>query len=224
MHEHYEDALKRLSLYALYKEDFATAERVLRESYALHKKRTGQDTCLSAYDLGHICALKGEYAKASQLLLSIREEMESGKKTFKSEGNLFGGRYSYNVTQSYETEKYRASYKLILALISVHKGSYEEAKRLLVDVNWLHGPRWELTETLLLEKMGRIYCSRGKYSDAEPLFKKALAMRKKALPYNHPILLRNMKLYATVLTKTGQKDDANKMLAKIRRIKSESAK
>ena len=62
-----------------------------------------------------------------------------------------------------------------------------------------------------LNNLAELYRVQGKYTEAEPLYKRALAMCEKALGPGHPleaIVLRNM---AECYKKTGKKNEAKKL-------------
>ena len=56
--------------------------------------------------------------------------------------------------------------------------------------------------------------AQGKYAKAEPLHKRALAIREKALRPDHPSLSGALENYATLLRKTGRSAEATKMEAR----------
>jgi hypothetical protein len=57
------------------------------------------------------------------------------------------------------------------------------------------------------------------YTDAEPLYQRALAMRQKALGPNHPLVARTMEEYSALLRTTGRSAEADDMAKRAREIR-----
>jgi hypothetical protein len=51
----------------------------------------------------------------------------------------------------------------------------------------------------------------GRFSAAEPLYRRAIGIQQKALAPNHPDLADSLTSYAALLRKTGRKKEASKM-------------
>ncbi len=64
----------------------------------------------------------------------------------------------------------------------------------------------------------------GNYPEAEPLFKRALAIVEKALGQDHPGLATVLKNYAALLRKTGRTTEAAKMEARAKAIRAKHAR
>jgi tetratricopeptide (TPR) repeat protein len=60
----------------------------------------------------------------------------------------------------------------------------------------------------------------GKYTQAEPLFKRALNIWEKALPPDHPSIAQGLENYATLLRKTNRPVEAEKMEARAKAIRA----
>jgi tetratricopeptide (TPR) repeat protein len=56
-----------------------------------------------------------------------------------------------------------------------------------------------------------LYYSQGRYAEAEPLYKQALEMAKKALGPEHPHVATGLENYAELLRKTNREDEAIKL-------------
>ncbi len=62
--------------------------------------------------------------------------------------------------------------------------------------------------------------SQGKYADAEPLYKRALAIWEKALGPEHPHVATSLENYAALLRKTGRGNEAAKLKARAKAIRA----
>ena len=61
-------------------------------------------------------------------------------------------------------------------------------------------------------------------ADAEPLYKRALAIREKALGPEHPKVAKALLNYAVLLRATGRSDEAAKLEARAKAIRAKHAK
>ena len=59
-----------------------------------------------------------------------------------------------------------------------------------------------------LNNLALLYDAQGKYAEAEPLHKRALAIWEKALGPDHPNVATSLRNYAALLRKTGRSDEA----------------
>jgi tetratricopeptide (TPR) repeat protein len=71
-----------------------------------------------------------------------------------------------------------------------------------------------------LNNLAAIYEAQGKYAEAEPLYKRANAIREKALGYKHPDLLKVLMNYADLLRKMSRGDEAARMDARVAEIRA----
>ncbi len=69
-----------------------------------------------------------------------------------------------------------------------------------------------------------MYDDQGRYAEAEPLYKRALAIVEKALGPEHPDLATSLENYAALLRKTGHATLATKMEARAKAIRAKHAK
>jgi len=74
-----------------------------------------------------------------------------------------------------------------------------------------------------LNNMAELYRSQGKYAQAEPLYKRSLAIREKALLPNHPFLAQSLENYAALLRMTRSEDQAAKLEARAKAIRAKHA-
>jgi len=65
-----------------------------------------------------------------------------------------------------------------------------------------------------LHNLATLYIEQGRYREAAPLPKRALAIREAALGPVHPDLARSLATSATVLKMTGRADEAEKLSAR----------
>ncbi|MFQ5915996.1 MAG: tetratricopeptide repeat protein [Nitrospinota bacterium] len=68
--------------------------------------------------------------------------------------------------------------------------------------------------------MATVYQAQGKYGEAEPLFKRALAIREKALGPEHPSVAQSLENYAALLRKTGRGTEAANMETRAKAIRA----
>jgi tetratricopeptide (TPR) repeat protein len=71
-----------------------------------------------------------------------------------------------------------------------------------------------------LNSLAELYHFQGQYAQAEPLFKRALAINEKALGPGHPNLATTLDNLADLYTKTGRKDEANRLFDRAARIRA----
>ena len=64
----------------------------------------------------------------------------------------------------------------------------------------------------------------GRYADAEPLFRRSLAIQEKALGPEHPNVATSLENYAAWLRGTGRTAEADNMEARARSIRERRAK
>ncbi len=69
-----------------------------------------------------------------------------------------------------------------------------------------------------LNNLAAVYHLQGKYAEAEPLYKRSLAIREKSLGPGHPLVAQSLENYAALLRKTGRSDEATEMEARAKAI------
>ena len=67
-----------------------------------------------------------------------------------------------------------------------------------------------------------LYQAQGKYAEAEPLYKRSLAIREKALGPEHPDVATSLENYAALLRQTAHADEAERMEARAKAIRAKS--
>ncbi len=105
------------------------------------------------------------------------------------------------------------------------QGRYSEAKRW-----WLaaleeaenFGPDDERLATSH-NNLAALYYSQGNYAEAEPLFKRSIAIREKALGPEHPDVAMGLQNYAELLRKTNREAEAEKLEARAQAIRTKHA-
>ncbi len=65
-----------------------------------------------------------------------------------------------------------------------------------------------------------LYQAQGRYAEAEPLVKRALAIREKTLGVEHPEVAQSLENYAALLRKTGRDAEAAKLEARAGAIRA----
>jgi tetratricopeptide (TPR) repeat protein len=214
--DEYIKGIRELAQIHLVQGDYATAEQTYRAAYRL------QDSgrFLPAFELGVLNALRGNTQEAGKLLMSIKVAVETSKQGTESTGEIFGLKYRCTQTEEFDfSPQERITYKLALTLLYAQQGSYQKSTSLLRELVKTSRPftSQELWEPLAWEKIGSCYYLAGKYDEAKLAFQKSLSTRTKVLPYNHPVLIRTMKAYASTLSKTGNKVAAAKIRDCIKR-------
>ena len=71
-----------------------------------------------------------------------------------------------------------------------------------------------------LNSLAELYHDQGQYTEAEPLHRRALAIREKALGPEHPEVATSLENYAKLLRKTNRESEAAKMEARAQAIRS----
>ncbi len=74
-----------------------------------------------------------------------------------------------------------------------------------------------------LNNLAALYYTKGKYVEAEPLYKRALAIVEKALGPEHPYVAKILANYAALLRKTGRGTEASKLEARAKAIRAKHA-
>ncbi len=75
-----------------------------------------------------------------------------------------------------------------------------------------------------LNNLSELYNAQGRYLEAEPPHKRALAIREKALGPDHPNVATSPENYAAVLRETGRTAKAVKLEARAKAIRAKHAK
>ena len=73
-----------------------------------------------------------------------------------------------------------------------------------------------------LNNLALLYQAQGKYAEAEPLVKRALAIYEKALGPEHPDVARSLENYAALLRETARADEAERMEARAKAIRAKT--
>ncbi len=75
-----------------------------------------------------------------------------------------------------------------------------------------------------INNLAALYHVQGRYADAEPLYKRTLAILEKALGPEHPNVATGLENYADLLRKTGRDAEAAKMELRAEAIRHKHAK
>ncbi|MCR4322173.1 MAG: tetratricopeptide repeat protein [Candidatus Brocadiaceae bacterium] len=73
-----------------------------------------------------------------------------------------------------------------------------------------------------LNNLAELYRVRGKYAEAEPLYKRSLAIREKARGPNHPNVANVLENMAECYKKIGKDDETKRLEERAKRIRSEN--
>jgi tetratricopeptide (TPR) repeat protein len=71
-----------------------------------------------------------------------------------------------------------------------------------------------------LNNLALLYKVQGKYAEAEPLYKRSLAIREKALGPEHPNVATALENYAALLRETGRNAEAHRLDARAKAIRA----
>jgi len=95
-------------------------------------------------------------------------------------------------------------------------GDHSEAER-----HWKAKLDFEMNMGLnrSLENLAMLYQAQGKYTEAQPLFERSLAMMEKTLGPEHPDLMESLKNYTALLQKMGRDAEAAKIEARLLAIR-----
>ncbi len=74
-----------------------------------------------------------------------------------------------------------------------------------------------------LNNLAELYQAQGRYAEAEPLYRRSLAIDEKALGPEHPNLATSLENYAALLRETGHTAKADKMEARAKAIRVKRA-
>ncbi len=75
-------------------------------------------------------------------------------------------------------------------------------------------------QSLSLNNLAELYRAQGRYTDAEPLYKRSLAIWEMALGPEHPDVATSLENYAALLRQTKRADEAERMEARAKAIRA----
>ncbi len=71
-----------------------------------------------------------------------------------------------------------------------------------------------------LNNLALLYKAQGNYAEAEPLYRRSLAIWEKALGPEHPDVVQSLENYAALLRETGRADEAAEMEVRAKAIRA----
>ena len=74
-----------------------------------------------------------------------------------------------------------------------------------------------------LNNLAELYRTQGKYAEAEPLYKRSLAILEKVLGPNHPDVAKSLEIYAALLQETGRGSEAEELGSRAKAIRVKHA-
>ncbi len=77
---------------------------------------------------------------------------------------------------------------------------------------------------MALNNLAELYRAQGRYAEAEPLFKRALAIVEKSLGPEHPHVAKALQNYAALLRETGRGAEATRMEARAKAVLAKHAR
>jgi len=109
--------------------------------------------------------------------------------------------------KAYQQADYAEAEKLFLAALKEAEKFGEQDPRFAASLN----------------NLAELYRAQGKYTEAEPLLQRALAIGEKALGPEHPQVATVLENYAALLRKMGRDAEADKMEARAQAIRAKHA-
>ncbi len=109
--------------------------------------------------------------------------------------------------KAYQQADYAEAEKLFLAALKEAEKFGEQDPRFATSLN----------------NLAELYLAQGKSEQAEPLYRRALAIREKALGPEHPLVATFLEMYAGLLHKLNRDAEADKMEARARAIRAKHA-
>ena len=109
--------------------------------------------------------------------------------------------------RAYQQADYAQAEKLLLAALKEAEKFGEQDPRFATSLN----------------NLAELYRAQGKYAQAEPLYRRALAIREKALGPEHPNVAAVLENYADLLRKMKRDAEAEKMEARAQAIRAKHA-
>ena len=103
---------------------------------------------------------------------------------------------------------------LIMVLMSLDHGSSPD---FAFHVAWLGAGKWGLE---CAANLGQLYVAEGQPAKAEPLYRRALSIRQKALGPTHPEVAKTLEDLANVLRKLGRSNEAVVLDVQAREIRA----
>ena len=185
---------------------FDDAERAHKRALAIREKAQGPghpDVAQSLNNLAVVYQAQGKTAEVESLrkrALAIEEGVAAQARRWQS--------YLAAGNASYQQGRYADAERPLVAALGVAEGFGPQDPRLATSLNNLSG----------------LYQLQGRYGDAEPLYKRSLAIREKALGPDHPHVAQSLENYADLLRKTGRATEASKMEARATAIRAKHAK
>ncbi len=134
-----------------------------------------------------------------------------GKENFDKGPSAQGGlweTYLAAATKAYQQGNYPEAAKELAAALKEAEGFGPQDPRLATNLNNLAG----------------LYYAQGRYAEAEPLLKRALAIVEKALGPEHPKVAKALENYATLLRDTGRSTEADTLAARAKAIRAKHAR
>ena len=71
-----------------------------------------------------------------------------------------------------------------------------------------------------LNNLAILYHTQGDYAEAEPLYRRSLAIQEKALGSEHPDVAKVLGSFAVLLRETGRADEASELAARAQAIRA----
>ncbi len=83
--------------------------------------------------------------------------------------------------------------------------------------------RLETHAAASLNNLASLYHAQGKHTEAEPLYRRVLAIWEKALGPEHPHVAQSLENFAALLRKTGRGAEAKRLKARAKAIRAKHA-
>jgi tetratricopeptide (TPR) repeat protein len=227
---------------------YVKAEARYKEALAIREKKLGRDhldTAVTIDNLGQLYTALGRYGEAEPLL---KEALDAKVKTLGYEhpltANSYGGLGSLYIAQSKYAEAvqmfekelavrekqtdhenpHKADVLNSIGVANHRQGKFAEAERSYnqaIDIC----QKTSLTNcSMTFRNLAKLYTTQGKYTEAEPLFKRSLAIYESSLLGREPSarIVFVLESYAELLRKTNREEEANAIESRAKEIRAKA--
>ena len=111
-------------------------------------------------------------------------------------------------TKAYQQRRYADAEKSFQSALKEAEGFGQEDLRLALTLN----------------NLAFLYQAQGKYAEAEPLYKRSLAIWERTLGPEHPNVAQSLENYAALLRETNREAEAARMEARAKTIRAKHAR
>ena len=198
---------------------YAEAEPLLWRALAVAEKAMPPehpDVTSSLDNLAALYTAQGRYAEAEPLLRRVLAIDEK-------EAEKFGEDPQLAISLNAMGTVYRAQGRYAEAEPLLRRALAIVEKRVAEKELEPEDPRVVEVVAPILDNLAALYTAQAKYAEAEPLFRRALAIREKTLGPERPEVAKTLDNYAELLRKTNREAEAAKLEARAKAIRAKHA-